>query len=222
MKKALTLICFSCFWLFAISSEKSNGITCGDEIGVIQNFYQINFGDTIDTGISSEEDLSVSWNVFPTAGLNVSSGTGKMTGDLIFSQPGEYQITFNIPAHGDHAAKMEVVQVKVGSTRMNFDVKNIHFSNALKVGQVSGLTMTIPVTLKSFDGKSVEYTAREIQTTGAAKISTKLKNEKKVLKDGLNELTFELNGTISSTGNVQFRFSDLQGNSTFFNYQITN
>ena len=69
MKKTLTLICFSCFWLFATASEKPTGILCEDEIGVIQNLYQINFGDTINTGISSEEPLSISWNVFPKTGL---------------------------------------------------------------------------------------------------------------------------------------------------------
>ena len=222
MKKALTIICFSCLWLFASASEKQTGIFCGDEIGVIQNLYQINFGDTISTGISSDEALNVSWNVFPKTGLNVSSGSGKMTGDLIFSQPGEYQITFNIPAHGDHPAKDEVVKVEVSSVRMTFDVKNIVFSKQLTTGDVSGITMTVPVLVKTFKGKTIDYSTRDIKTTGAAHISSRLIANKTKLKDGQNELTFKLSGSVSNTGNVQFRFYDLGGSATFFNYQITN
>ena len=222
MKKALTIICFSCLWLFASASEKQTGIFCGDEIGVIQNLYQINFGDTISTGISSEEALTVSWNVFPKTGLNVSSGSGKMTGDLIFSQPGEYQITFNIPAHGEHPAKSEVVQVEVGSVRMTFDVTNIVFSKQIKAGDISGTTMTVPVLVKTFNGKAIDYSPREVSTTGVANVSSRLTTKKSKLKNGLNEVVFELSGSVSTIGNIQFRFYDSKNVPTFFNYQITN
>ena len=222
MKKTLTIICFSFLWLFTSASEGPTTLFCGDEISVIQNLYQISFGDTISTGISSEEPLTGSWNVFPNSGLNVSSGTGKMTGDLIFSQPGEYQITFNIPAHGDHPAKDEVVKVEVSSVRMNFDVKNIIFSKQLTTGDVSGITMKIPVTVNTYKGKTVEYTVREIKTTGVANVSSRLLANKTKLKAGDNELTFELSGSVSNPGNVQFRFYDLDGRATFFNYLITN
>lgn len=221
MKKALTIICFSWLWIFATASDKSPGILCGDEISVIQSLYQINYGDTISTGISSEEPLTVSWNVLPKTGLNISSGSGMMTGDLIFSQPGEYQITFNIPAHGDHPAKSEIIQVKVSSVRMTFNTKNIVLSKKISAGDVTGVTMTIPVTVKTYDGKSIDYSTREIKTTGVANITTRLKANSAKLKNGQNDLTFELSGSVSNSGSVQFRFYDLGGNATFYNYYIT-
>lgn len=219
MKKTLTAICFSCFVILA--NGKSPTVYCGDDISVIQDKFQISFGDTISAGISSELSLPVSWNVHPKNGLNVSSGAGKTTGDLIFSQPGKYQITFSIPAHGDHPAKDEIVVVDVSPVKMFFDKENIRFSKELKTGSVSGIIVTVPVKIKTFDNRPIEYSSRTTNSTGVATISLNLMNTKKVLKDGYNELAFELDGVASNQGNVQFRIYDLDGRATFFNCSIT-
>lgn len=216
----LTVICLSCFWLFA--HGKSTGVFCGDDVGLIQNHFQISFGDTITAGIATELSLSASWRVSPQSGVSKVSGSGKTTGDLVFSQPGKYQITFNIPAHGDHPAKTETVTVEVSNVRMVFDVKNIGFSKQLTTGDVSGVVLTVPVNVKTYDGKVFDYTMREVKTTGVANVSSRLKNDRATLKDGVNELAFELSGTVSQQGNIQFRVYDTKGEAVFFNYSITN
>ncbi len=219
MKKMLTMIGLSCCLL---AHGGPSHISCGDDVSVIQDHFQISFGDTITAGISTELPLSVSWNVSPQTGVNKFSGSGKTTGDVIFSQPGTYRITFAIPAHGDHPAKTETVTVEVENVKMVFDVKNIEFSKPLATGDASGIILTVPVTVKTYEGKVVNYTTNEISTTGAANISSRLKNGQVALKNGENKLAFELSGAVPQQGNVQFRVYDTAGRPTFFNYLITN
>lgn len=220
MKKMLTMIGLSCWCLFAHGGPSR--ILCGDDVSVIQDHFQISFGDTITAGISTELPLSVSWSVSPQTGVNKVSGSGKTTGDLIFAQPGKYQVKFEIPAHGDHPAKTETVTVEVGNVKMTFDVRNSQFSKPLVMGDVSGTILTVPVTVKTYEGKTVDYTTNEIRTTGAATISSRLKEGQVTLKNGENKLAFELSGAIVQQGNVQFRVYDADGRPTFFNYLITN
>lgn len=215
----LTIFCFSCLWLFA--HGKHTHVLCSDDdISVIQSHYSIDFGDAIEAGISTDLSLSISWNVAPQTGVNKTSGSGKTTGNLIFSQPGKYQITFQIPAHGDHPAKTETVTVEVSNVKMIFDTKNIRFSQELTAGDASGIIMTVPVTVKTYDGKSYVYTTREVKTTGVGHISSQLKDGKAELKNGKNELLFELSGAVSQQGNIQFRVYDTKGEATFFNKSI--
>lgn len=219
MRKTLTIICFSCLWLFA--HGKQTHLLCGDDdISVIQSHYSISFGDAIEAGVSTDLALSLSWNIAPQTGVSKTSGTGKNTGNLIFSQPGKYQITFQVPAHGDHPAKTETITVEVSSVKMVFDTKNIRFSKELTTGDASGIVMTVPVTVKTYDGKSYVYTAREVQTTGVGHLSSHLKDGKAELKNGQNEISFELSGTVSQQGNIQFRVYDAKGEATFFNKSI--
>lgn len=219
MKKLFTLLGFSWMCLVAYGSPATG--SCDDDVNILQSHYSISFGDAIEAGVVTELSLAISWNVAPQSGVSKGSGTGKTTGKLVFSQPGKYQVTFTIPAHGDHPAKTETVTVEVSSVQMIFDLKNPVFSTPLTTGNASGIVMTLPVTVKTYDGKPADYTMREVQTTGVAAISSRLKNDKAVLKNGLNQLSFELSGAVSNKGNVQFRVYDSTGEAHFFNYAIT-
>lgn len=219
MKKLFTLLGFSWMCLVAYGSPDTG--SCDDDVNILQSHYSISFGDAIEAGLATELLLAISWNVAPQSGVSKGSGTGKTTGSLVFSQPGTYQITFNIPAHGDHPAKTETVTVEVSRVQMIFDLKNPVFSTPLTTGNASGIVMNLPVTVKTYDGKPAEYTAREVQTTGVAAISSRLKNDKAVLKNGLNQLSFELSGAVATPGNVQFRVYDSTGEAHFFSYSIT-
>lgn len=196
-------------------------VSCDDDVNVIQSHYSISFGDAIETGIATELTLSISWKVAPQSGVSKVSGTGKSTGNLVFSKPGKYEIIFVIPAHGDHPGKTEIVTVEVSSVQMIFDLKNRVFSTPLTTGNAAGIELIVPVTVKTYDGKSVDYTMREVQTTGVATISSHLKNDKVVLNNGVNRLVFELSGSVPTKGNVQFRVYDAAGEAHFFNYSIT-
>lgn len=218
MKRLFTILSFSC--ICAVLHGKPTDSTCGDDISVIQSEYSISFGDAIEAGVSTNLSLSISWRVSPQVGVSKVSGTGETTGNLIFSQPGKYQITFQIPPHGDHPAKTETINVEVSNVKMKFNLEDITFSKNLTIGDVSGVIMTVPVTLETYDGKTVEYSTREAQTTGVAKVSSRLKNGTALLKNGVNELAFELSGTISQNGNIQFRFYDPKGEAIFFNHLI--
>ncbi len=209
-------------WMCLLVHGSPLHVSCDEDVSVLQSHYSISFGDAIETGVATELPLSISWKVAPQTGVSKTSGTGKSTGKLVFSTPGTYEVTFVIPAHGDHPGKTETVTVAVSSVQMIFDLKNPVFSTPLTTGTISGTSMTIPVTVKSYDGKPVEYSILEVQTTGIAAISSRLKNDKTVLKNGENKLVFELSGTIPAKGNVQFRVYDTTGEAHFFNYSITN
>lgn len=222
MKKLFTLLGFSFICLLVYGNGDPTPLSCENDVSLIQDHYSICFGDAIETGVATDLSLSISWRVAPQTGVSKTSGIGKNTGDLVFSQPGKYQVTFDIPAHGDHPGKTETVTVEVSSVRMIFDLKNIVFSQQLKTGDASGIVMKVPVVVKTYDGKAFNYTTREVQTTGVANISSSLKNDKALLKDGVNELSFELSGAVPSKGNIQFRVYDARGEAQFFNYSITN
>ncbi|MGV3610969.1 MAG: hypothetical protein ACO1N0_08475 [Fluviicola sp.] len=219
MKRLFTLLGFS--WICLAVHGNPMHVSCDEDVSVLQSHYSISFGDAIETGLATDLPLSISWKVAPQSGVSKVSGTGKATGKLVFSKPGKYEITFVIPAHGDHPGKTETVTVEVSSVQMTFDLKNPVFSTPLATGTISRINMTIPVTVKSYDGKPVEYAIRDVQTTGVAAISSHLKNDKTVLKNGENSLVFELSGTVSTKGNVQFRVYDTTGEAHFFNYSIT-
>ena len=212
MKKLFTLLGFS--WMCALAHGSPMQVACDDDVSVLQSQYSISFGDAIETGVTTELPLSISWKVAPQSGVSKTSGTGKSTGKLVFSTPGKYEITFVIPAHGDHPGKTETITVEVSSVQMTFDLKNPVFSTPLTTGNPSGITMTIPVTVKTYDGKPFDYAMREVQTTGVAAISTRLKN-------GENQLVFELSGAVPTKGNIQFRVYNSTGEAQFFNYSIT-
>ncbi|MNU77955.1 hypothetical protein D3C71_675390 [compost metagenome] len=223
MKKLFTMLGF--FWMCSLvyGSGSPTHFSCEDDVSIIQSHYSICFGDAIEAGVATDLSLSISWRVSPQSGTSKASGIGKTTGDLVFSKPGTYQITFDIPAHGDHPGKTETVTVEVSSARMIFDLRNIVFSKQLSsAGDASGIVMTVPVSVKTYDGQAYDYTMREVQTTGVANVTSRLKNDKAILKDGVNELSFELSGAVSSKGNIQFRVYDAKGEAIFFTYSITN
>ncbi|WP_300666233.1 hypothetical protein [Fluviicola sp.] len=222
MKKLFTVLGFSWLCLLAYGNGSPTHFSCEDDVSVIQSHYSICFGDAIQAGVATDLSLNISWSVAPQTGASKASGTGKTTGDLVFSKPGTYQITFDIPAHGDHPGKTETVTVEVSSARMIFDLEKVAFSRPLSTGDASGIVMTVPVILQTYDGQAYTYSMREVQTTGVANVSSRLKNDRTVLKNGANELSFELSGAVSTKGNIQFRVYDAKGEALFFNYSITN
>lgn len=222
MKKLITMLVSSCICSLVYGSGSPTRFSCEDDVSIIQSHYSICFGDAIEAGVATDLSLSISWSVAPQSGASKGSGIGKTTGNLVFSQPGKYQITFEIPAHGDHPGKTETVTVEVSSARLIFDLEHVVFSKQLKTGDASGIVMKVPVTVKTYNGQGYNYTVREVQTTGVAHVSSRLKNEKTLLKDGMNELSFELSGTVLTKGNIQFRVYDATGEAHFFNYSITN
>lgn len=221
MKKLFTMFGFSWLCLLAYGGNPTHS-SCEDDVSVIQSHYSICFGDAIQAGVSTDLSLNIVWRVAPQTGVSKVSGMGKTTGDLAFSKPGTYQITFEIPAHGDHPSKTETVTVEVSGTRMIFDLEKVSFSKQLSTGDVSGIVMAIPVTVKTYDGQACTYSTHEVQTTGVANVSSRLKNDQVILKNGSNELLFELSGAVSTMGNIQFRVYDAKGEAIFFNYSITN
>ncbi|WP_043023901.1 hypothetical protein [Fluviicola taffensis] len=222
MKKLFTVLGFFWICLFASGNDTQTTFLCEDDVSILQSHYSISFGDAIEAGVTTDLSLSISWRVAPQSGVSKVSGTGKITGKLVFAQPGKYQITFDIPAHGNHPGKTETVTVEVSSARMTFDLEHIAFSKQLKTGDASGIVMKVPVTVKTYDGKAYDYSMREVQTTGIANVSSRMTNDKAVLKDGLNELSFELSGAVPTKGNIQFRVYDAKGEAVFFTYSITN
>jgi len=221
MKKLFTLLSFFSICLLGYGKDGSIHFSCEDDVSILQSHYSISFGDAIEAAVTTNLSLSISWRVAPQVGVNKVSGIGKTTGNLVFSRPGKYQIIFNIPAHGDHPEKTETVTVEVSSAKLLFDLKQIVFSKPLQTGDASGIVMKVPLMVKTYDGKTYDYTMREVQTTGVAAVSSRLKNDMAVLKDGMNELSFELSGTVLTKGNIQFRVYDATGEAQFFNYSIT-
>lgn len=216
MKKMILVFCAWCF-VTSLHAQTAEHANCDGDISPYQKQYSISFGETINTGVSTQDKLMFGWSVSPTNGVSKSSGTGNETGEILFSQPGSYQISYSIPAHGDHASKVEVIEVKVSEVSMKVDKSNITFSRNLTSGSVDGITMKVPVDVKIYGKKTYEYTANDLLSTGASRVAYTLKGKKAILKNDINYLEFELSGTIAQPGTIQFRIENPAGEASFFN-----
>ncbi|MEZ4890269.1 MAG: hypothetical protein R2779_06810 [Crocinitomicaceae bacterium] len=219
MRKMMVVFCALCFGFNSLA-QVSEHTNCDGDVSPYQKQYNISYGDSIITGVSSKEKLSCTWSVSPESGVTKTNGTGVETGAIVFTKPGDYKINYSIPAHDGHASKVEVIDVKVSDVSMKVDVSKITFSKKLTSGSVDGIVMKVPVDVKVYGKNGFVYTTNSFSTTGVSRIAYSLKEGKANLKNGVNYLEYELTGSIAQPGTIQFRISMPSGESIFFNKTV--
>lgn len=135
-----------------------------------------------------------------------------------FKKPGVYFIK----AHQKEISKKDScgheilpsqITVKVSRVKMKFDGSKIKFSSPIKKNtETSGIELSIPVIIETYDNKPVLMDFIPVKSSGiGCLITAKLKDNFKLLSTGKHLITYNLSGMVSQNSYLMFDFIDANG-----------
>jgi hypothetical protein len=181
------------------------------EVSATSETLSLAFGDSI----SKELDEHAVWKILTDdEGDVIASGTGSIK-DYQFSNPGKYRLF--VPGHTsllegtcEHHFETEETIIEVAPFRMKFDFSAITFSSPIVGGtELSNAEITVPATLKVFEADLPEYNGKITSSGIGANLSGQLADGPTQLKQGLNQLTFNLSGTATKDTYIMLDFYDV-------------
>lgn len=146
--------------------------------------------------------------------------------DFNFSVPGDYSIDLKSDhdlnsEHKDcnHSDHERSVEIHVKPYNLSFLFDQVAFSSELIGGkEMSGTTLSIPLTVKLYKNDVLEVEKFKVITAG---INTSLEGEtngKLTLNAGTNMITFHLQGLATKNTYIMFDFIDMDGRVHSFGY----
>jgi hypothetical protein len=140
---------------------------------------------------------------------------GTEINDHVFDKPGDYHVkVVNKKWHkGDDCADLHLpdeITVKVSPVKMSFDAQKLSFSTPLvKNKQTKGTTLTIPVTIETFDHRPAPLNFSQVSSAGiGTTVTADLQSERTELPEGVHLLTYSLNGIATENSYLMFDFVD--------------
>ena len=135
-----------------------------------------------------------------------------------FKKPGIYTIKTHQTAInkedscGQNILPSQII-VNVSRSKIKFEGSKIKFSSPIKKNnETSGITLSIPVTIKTYDNKPVLLDSTPIKASGiGSTITATLNDNFKALSDGKHLLTYNLNGFVSENSYLMFDFIGANG-----------
>jgi hypothetical protein len=201
------------------TSSHSEHDSCKKPFELTQTDYKIGIGSDINFEISNPHNLDVSW-VLTGNSISKKSGYGNQTGTILFDKPGKYELTYSSSAKDKFIAHSEKAIIEVLPSSFKFDIKNAKFSKPISQGNsVEGITLTIPVEIKSYNSEKVKFGPFKNSATGIDGIEMIFENQIE-LSEGINQLTFKLQGTPYNSGPAQLGFFNTIGEGFFYNFII--
>jgi hypothetical protein len=183
--------------------------------GFAQNSKElmISYGESISLGkIEDDTTFSIS-SQFGTITLK-----GNEINNYIFSKPGNYMIKVNEIQHVNsescnHNHFPKEISLIVSRVKMTFDGTKIKFSEQInKNKDTNGITLSIPVTIESFDNKPVTLNNSIVNSAGiGTSIVAKLNDKMKELPIGTHLINYELSGKVTENSYLMFDFVDANG-----------
>lgn len=135
-----------------------------------------------------------------------------------FKKPGVYYIKVNQKESKKddscgHAILPSQIIVNVSRIKMKFDGNKIKFSSPIKKNiETSGIVLSIPVTIETYDDKPVMMDFTPVNSSGIGTLITaKLKDDFKQLSTGKHLITYNLSGAVSQNSYLMFDFIDADG-----------
>lgn len=197
MRQGLSVICFAFLAGSVIAQGSHSGHICGED-QVLASADTILFGKTAHFSFNSKAHTSGSWKITNQNGTEVFSGQGLKTGDLTFDASGQYDVIFSVPGHDE---KLTRSSIYVKDNRVSFDFLNARFSETIRNGvSADGITLTVPVHLHSYSGKSVTISAFK-KFAESMGVSYELAGDV-ALKPGKNQLVLHFSGTPRYEGGI--------------------
>lgn len=181
--------------------------------GYTQSSYDISFNETISL---KKIEKSTTFTILS------DYGTVNLVGDAInhykFKKPGIYLIKVIqkqeiFEEESEYPLLPAEIKVNVSRIKMKFDGSKLKLSEPIiKNSETSGITISIPITIETFDKKGVEMKYAAINSSGiGTSITATLKNEFKNLSPGKHLLVYELKGIITQNSYLMFDFIDANG-----------
>lgn len=177
----------------------------------------ISFGENINLG---EIEAETSFNI------SSESGSFQLNGNEIntyqFKKPGIYVLKTSDSSSHTEDEKNHIcgknhlpkeIKVIVSRIKMTFDSSKIAFSNPIKKNtETNGITMSIPVTIATYDNKPADLNFDQVNSAGiGTAIIAKLDDSYKKLPEGNHILKYALSGKVTENSYIMFDFVDANG-----------
>lgn len=178
-----------------------------------QSKYDISFNETI-TLKKIENNTTFT--------ISSEFGTVNVIGDAInqykFKKPGSYLIKVFQPKitseeECNHPILPSEIIVNVSRIKMKFDQSKLKLSQLIhKNTETSGIQLSIPVTIQTFDNNPVTIDLSPVNSSGiGTSITATLRDEFKQLSSGKHLLVYDLNGVATQNSYIMFDFVDANG-----------
>lgn len=178
-----------------------------------QSKYDISFNETI-TLKKIENNTTFT--------ISSEFGTVNVIGDAInqykFKKPGSYLIKVFQPKIAseeecNHPILPSEIIVNVSRIKIKFDQSKLKLSQLIhKNTETSGIQLSIPVTIQTFDSNPVTIDLSPVNSSGiGTSITATLRDEFKQLSSGKHLLVYDLNGVATQNSYIMFDFVDANG-----------
>ena len=168
------------------------------------------------TPFSYSLNPDVSWKLTNSTGNLINQGKGDFVNN-VFAVPGDYVLSIQEKhTHNegscDHDQYPSKLNIKVSTTKMEFDWSTLKFSKNIAGGQsAKGITVTVDVLYSSAENENAVY-EHGFKTAGVGtSIVGTLKDKKTILKPGVNKLAFLLDGVAEKGNYIMLDFKDVNG-----------
>ena len=174
----------------------------------------IGFGESLK--IESLPD-DIAWEIL-FDGVSIKQDIGRKLLDYKFERPGDYVVLFKEHNHNSHTecqhfALGSEIQIKVSPFKMTYLFDSIQFSAPVKRGSVSGIELSVPVEILTYDGNPIPFSQAIVKTMGVGTtIEAVPDNAFQQLMPGKNVLHYTLSGEVDRPTYIMFDFVDCNGN----------
>lgn len=194
---------------------------CGLSFSTEKSRYSVVYGEPTRIDLANGSASVARWEITPATGMDKSSGEGNTTGDITFSKPGTYKVTFYGEGDATHPAHKAEAEVVVHAVGMKFHTGRALLSDKIVRGaSLDGITLSIPVEITSYTKEPVRFGPFRAETSGIRGITLSFEKEI-MLRPGEHTLVFSLSGNAAYSGRAQLGFFSPAGEGYFFNFQIT-
>jgi hypothetical protein len=225
MKPFLISICILLCWFNKISAQSSDlkyqqvinsGVDNKNQSIDVNNIDNqksifISFGEKLSRDLISISHINeYDWKITGDS-IDLISGQGDNLFDIIFEKPGTYAIVFihnekNNNMQCQHEDDNRNFQLIVLDEKFEFLFDNSELSNPLIGGvELSGTVLTIPVIYSSYDKTLGKLIGLKVISAGInTTLIGEIKNPNSELKQGLNNISFDLYGKATSNTYIMF------------------
>ena len=184
----------------------------------------ITFGQKL-TCINIIDDL-VTWEIKEkVSGDVISSGNGAALHDYMFTTAGNYIVTLDHhlsydPNSCNHGSLPDMIEVTVSPISAKFNFGTISFSSIIQNGiPTDGIQVTVDLDVDLQGMSSFNYLIPTVRTNGTDTeiVATPLQSEVNLV-EGINTLTFVLNGLVTRPSYIVFDFVDPNGKIQDYTY----
>ena len=189
---------------------------------------QVYFGEGLPIEIFNNMEMNnLSIGIKNEQSKSIATKTSESLEDFTFSVPGTYTIELaseNIADSGheecNHSDHNRTVLIEVLPYSIQFDFDKMKLSSEIVGGkEMANETLTIPVIVKTFSGGGLKTQELKVSAAGVnTTLEGNSKEENLTLNEGVNLVTYQLNGSASKNTYIMFDFYDMNGRVHSFGY----